>query len=267
MIVDLIEMKKIRVFKNEEDTEQANWIFCVRVIDNVKSIKDTFQFFIENKVETRPFFYPLASHYHLRELCIEETIIPEVLNKEVLFIPSSPKISYIEQVQVIYALRLFVLDNMNIEVIEIKYNNDDHVKIVKEFVDRISSSSFRYFQSREIDVLQNHVVTLILREKNTLETIGYSHIDYDRTNSKYWFGIFVDERYRNLKVGQQLLNLILNHPNVIVSSISKIFLSVDSDNSRAIHIYKKYGFEVYEESHVNVYMKRELSNSEGGLTC
>jgi ribosomal protein S18 acetylase RimI-like enzyme len=51
-----------------------------------------------------------------------------------------------------------------------------------------------------------------------------------------------EERFERML--QQLLNLILNHPNVIVSSISKIYLSVDSNNSIAIHIYKKYKFEV-----------------------
>jgi perosamine synthetase len=103
----LIESDKIRVFKKEENTENACWIFSIRILNNTKSINETMDFFKERGIDVRPFFYPIHMHTHLNYF-INEDPVSYTLNKEILMIPSSPDITIEEQEKVIEAVRTFV---------------------------------------------------------------------------------------------------------------------------------------------------------------
>jgi perosamine synthetase len=96
----LIKINKVAIFQPEEKTESANWIFSVRIIDNILSIDQLNTLFNENNVEIRPFFYPINSHKHLSDIQFDDSN-SILLNKEIIMIPSSPDITIEEQKQVV----------------------------------------------------------------------------------------------------------------------------------------------------------------------
>ena len=56
-----------------------------------------------------------------------------------------------------------------------------------------------------------------------------------------------------------MMCLILNHPKLHLSNVKQVHLSVDNDNYRAIHIYKKHGFIKTTDKNDIIYMYKNLS--------
>jgi len=107
LLEDLINEGKIVLFKKENNTENAHWIFAVRIIGNNKSIEETTEFFKGNNVDIRPFFYPINKHGHLTSIENNDEI-SLLLNKEIIMIPSSPSITIDEQKQVVDVINMFI---------------------------------------------------------------------------------------------------------------------------------------------------------------
>jgi len=106
LLQPFINEGKIALFKKEDNTENAHWIFAVRIIGNNKSIEETTEFFKSNNVDIRPFFYPINKHGHL--ISIENNDeISLLLNKEIIMIPSSPTITIEQQKQVVDVINMF----------------------------------------------------------------------------------------------------------------------------------------------------------------
>jgi len=103
----LINEGKILLFKKEENTKNAHWIFAVRIIGNNKSIEETTNFFKSNNVDIRTFFYPINKHGHLMSIENDDEI-SVLLNKEVIMIPSSPSITIEEQEIIVDVINLFI---------------------------------------------------------------------------------------------------------------------------------------------------------------
>jgi len=106
LLQPLIYEEKIALFKKEENTENACWIFAVRIIGNTKSIEETTEFFKTNNIDIRPFFYPINKHGHLKNLENNDEI-SELLNKEIIMIPSSPSITIEEQKYIVSIIASF----------------------------------------------------------------------------------------------------------------------------------------------------------------
>ncbi len=99
---------KIAIFKKEDHTESAHWIFAVRILGNTKSIEETTEFFKMKNVDIRPFFYPIQKHGHLMRIKNEDEV-SELLNREVIMIPSSPSITIEEQTYVVSIIESFLI--------------------------------------------------------------------------------------------------------------------------------------------------------------
>jgi ribosomal protein S18 acetylase RimI-like enzyme len=144
-------------------------------------------------------------------------------------IPSSPSITIEDQLTVIKTIHQFILYNQDITVC-CAFKKD-----IIDFLPKINSSYFRYFDSRTIDCLQNHITTLLFKSKD--EIFGYTHID--KHNDKYWFGIYIVPEFRHKKLGKLLMNYTIQNNIYLCNTI---YLTVDSNNIPAIQLYKKYGF-------------------------
>lgn len=107
LLESLILEGKIALFKKEEGTENAHWIFAVRIIGNTKSIEETTEFFKTHNIDIRPFFYPINKHGHLTSVQNNDDI-SLLLNKEIIMIPSSPSITIDEQKQVVDTIKIFL---------------------------------------------------------------------------------------------------------------------------------------------------------------
>jgi hypothetical protein len=75
-----------------------------------KSIEETTEFFKTHNIDIRPFFYPIHKHGHLTSIKNDDEI-SELLNKEIIMIPSSPSITIEEQTYVVNIIKLFI-DNI-----------------------------------------------------------------------------------------------------------------------------------------------------------
>jgi perosamine synthetase len=231
----LIDANKIATFEDEQDTEHANWIFALRLINNKKTIQEVANFFKANNIDIRPFFYSINKHRHLKDIFFEDPV-SDVLNNEIIMIPSSPLITLETQKYVVKIIEIFI---NNINIIEI---NDTNVELLTQFISNPLPSTFRYFEKRTVDVIKDHAVTLLLKKGD--ESIGYAHIDYEKNTNKYWFGICILPDYHNKGYGNYLMN------NVLIKSreknIGPIFLTVDCINIHAIKLYSKHNFKEIE---------------------
>jgi ribosomal protein S18 acetylase RimI-like enzyme len=123
-------------------------------------------------------------------------------------------------------------------IVEINENNN---YLLKEYLNNTLPNTFRYFNKRTIDVIKNHIITLILIDDNL--PVGYAHIDYD--DNKYWFGICILDKYQGNGYGKKIMEYIFNHEKI--KHIDKIYLTVDKINTIAVNLYKKYNFYIVEE--------------------
>jgi ribosomal protein S18 acetylase RimI-like enzyme len=114
----------------------------------------------------------------------------------------------------------------------ISRNTNPNVTDVENFFRVNKSDSFRYFDKRSFEVIKSHVYTCLYIYDS--EHIGYGHIDQER--NKNWLGIFISERYRGFGLGKLIMNDLTSKSDVI-------HLTVDFDNTVAINLYKKVGFQ------------------------
>ena len=123
--------------------------------------------------------------------------------------------------------------------VQIKYPD---LKLLEQFIADAGSSlkSFRYFQSRSIDVVKNHLCTFLLLDEE--KPVAYGHLDSE--NGIVWLGTAVSEKYVGLGLGVMMVNELLNFAKQ--NNIKEIKLTVDDDNAAAIKLYEKSGF-IYQE--------------------
>ena len=250
LLDELIIQNKINLFKSEDSTTSADWIFAIRIVGNTKSIEETTSFFRDLDIDIRPFFYPMYKHSHLSILENNNNIY-NILNKEIIMIPSSPNITYKEQQKVVNGIYKFLLFNINLNIIEITDNN---INLLNDFINKIkinNDKNFRYYRTRDINCIKNHIITILLFDINinSGSAIGYAHIDY--VDDTYWFGIYLDENYRGNKIGDLIIKYILSHNKLF--NINKINLTVDIDNINAIKLYKNNHFNIVNIDNINIY--------------
>ena len=177
--------------------------------------------------------------------------VSEILNREIIMIPSSPSITIEEQKQVVNGIYKFIFINENITVVKV---NNSNIDILDKFIKKINDNNFRYFNKRTSECIKNHVVTFLLKNKKNNEYFGYTHIDYEKDSNKNWLGIYLHELYRGKKLGNLLLNYTLNSCN-----LNTIYLAVDTDNEIAIKLYKKNNFIIdYTTNNIHYMIKKYI---------
>ena len=134
-------------------------------------------------------------------------------------------------------------------------NNIKHITLnntpdLKHFIDNAGDSldSFRYFNSRDITCIENHIVTILIYNDTT--PVAYGHLDPD--GEKVWLGVCVSEKYRKKGYGKLIMRELITHAGNM--EIKQIHLTVDSDNGNAIELYKKVGFSINSELKKDVYL-------------
>jgi GNAT superfamily N-acetyltransferase len=105
-----------------------------------------------------------------------------------------------------------------------------------------SLNNFRYFNKRDIYVIQNHLITYLLYHHG--DPIGYGHLDLE--DNIVWLGIAVIEAKKGMGFGTILMNYLISSANN--QNITLLRLSVDINNFAAIQLYKKFGF--FEETRI-----------------
>ncbi len=135
------------------------------------------------------------------------------------------------------------------EFIEI---NNKNVSILQDFIFNINSKHFRYFNNRDIDVVKNHILTLVVKYNG--ELMGYFHIDYEDKN---WLGICIYEEFQSQGFGKKIMTYGLE--NEKVRDLPVISLTVDKDNIPAVKLYEKFGFKILNDREDKTYYYMERS--------
>jgi GNAT superfamily N-acetyltransferase len=130
-----------------------------------------------------------------------------------------------------------------------------NITFLKSFISNSLPDTFRYFKNRPVDVIKNHVLTILYNVDDV--PVGYGHIDYDETNDKLWLGVCVLKEYQGKGIGKLIVKYLINF--FYEQSIRKLYLTVDSNNIAAINLYIKYGFK--ELGQQETYSIMELSNN------
>lgn len=142
--------------------------------------------------------------------------------------------------------------------VQVKYPD---TKLLERFIEKAGSSlrTFRYFQKRPLEVIQNHLCTFLLLDGE--EPVAYGHLDAEdeaavasacgseekagRGKKTIWLGIAVSEKWVGEGLGalmmKQLIGFAAEH------KLPEIKLSVDNDNTAAINLYEKLGFRSVEK--------------------
>ena len=134
------------------------------------------------------------------------------------------------------------------EIIEVNKNN---ISLLQNFTNNNLPNSFRYFNKRPINIIENHILTILLLNNNI--PIGYGHIDFE--DNKHWLGICILEEYQGKGNGKKIMDYLLNN-----KKIDKIYLTVDKNNINAIKLYKKYNFNIIEEFDTYFLMLKNNTN-------
>ena len=125
-------------------------------------------------------------------------------------------------------------------------------KDVQLFLQTKLPSTFRYFQTRNLSILDNHILTCSGKIEGKI--VAYAHLDQDQ--HLIWFGVCVLPEYQKQGIGSKILHYIFtfcrNH------RIQEIHLSVDKTNLVAKHLYQKFGFVQYDQKSQTIQMKKKF---------
>lgn len=191
-------------------------------------------------VDTRPMFYPIHTHTHLRTVAATSTPIG---HDEIVMIPSSPRLSAFDQALIATLIRTAVAGR------PLPTIQQATRPLLDAFVSQPLPPTFRYFATRTVDTcLATHTLTLVAVEDG--KPVGYAHLD-DR-----WVGLCVLPEAQGRGVGACLLDVVLATAKVL--GIAEVRLTVDKDNEHAFGMYHRRGFVVQESTETYHRMTKDL---------
>jgi putative acetyltransferase len=99
-------------------------------------------------------------------------------------------------------------------------------------------------------------IVAVIEEKNEQRIVGSASLSFDEreiSKHKAELGIAVHDDYQNVGIGTAMLKHLLDIARM--KKLRKVWLLVDTDNDRAVHIYKKAGFEIEGKLRDEKYLK------------
>ena len=138
---------------------------------------------------------------------------------------------------------------MALEFVSLNISNLD---LIDKFITSAGDSldTFRYFKTRENDIVLNHIVSYIIKDDSRL--IGYCHLEND--SGKTWLGLCVLQNETAKGYGKLILHKLINDSKKF--QIKNIYLSVDSNNLNAIRLYENFEFKLQSKKNGIYYYKR-----------
>jgi perosamine synthetase len=103
---ELSTIEKVKVQEIEEGTTHSNWMFGVRIRGN-KNYEEVNKYFNSKGIETRPMFYPIWYHEHLKNIERVYDSVPELLSKECFMLPSYPELKKLDQNHIIETIKKY----------------------------------------------------------------------------------------------------------------------------------------------------------------
>lgn len=143
---------------------------------------------------------------------------------------------------------------MKPEILEVNAGN---IEALSSFIQELrdEQNSFRYFKKRDLSVIKNHVLTILLLDSK--KPIGYGHLDQE--NEIVWLGIVVKKNYQGKGLSKIIMNVLLRKAEE--KGLKSIRLSVDNDNDKAIGLYKRFGFTLLKAKKTHAIYQKRFSNN------
>lgn len=118
--------------------------------------------------------------------------------------------------------------------------DDSNIGLLDGFIANLgeSSKTFRYFNTRDVTVIKNHLATIMMTDDQGYIPYSYGHLE--PFDNKIWLGICVSEDYVGKGFGKVMLNELIKIAKI--NKVEVISLSVDKDNISAIKLYEKNNF-------------------------
>jgi dTDP-4-amino-4,6-dideoxygalactose transaminase len=101
---DDIKLQKITL-----NTQSSNWMFALRIPGASYEVVEKYLY--DKNIDSRPMFYPLSYHKHLKnhsDIDLSGEVVSEILSKECLMIPCYPDLSTIETDYIIKVINNFI---------------------------------------------------------------------------------------------------------------------------------------------------------------
>ena len=133
--------------------------------------------------------------------------------------------------------------------------DSSRVHVIKEFIDRMgdSSKTFRYFDKRPVEVIKQHLVTMIGFDDGGFP-VSYGHLD--PAGGDVWLGVCVAEGFRGKGLGTEMIAALKQVARKM--GIAVVKLAVDRVNTTAIRTYENMGFAKYSEDERLLYYSIDL---------
>ena len=111
---------------------------------------------------------------------------------------------------------------------------------ITQFLMRVGDSArtFRYFATRPLSALQNHLCTWVIEQRGEVE--AYGHLDQE--GDTVWLGIAVTESARGTGLGTKMMERLIRSADEL--GLISVRLSVDNSNTVAIRLYERFGFRL-----------------------
>jgi len=118
--------------------------------------------------------------------------------------------------------------------------DSNNLDLLRSFIDSlgVETETFRYFKSRELSVINNHLLTILLLVDG--EPVGYGHLDID--GDKVWLGIVVKNDFRGKGLGTKIMEELIKQAKAL--NVKELSLTVDTNNDSAIGLYERFGFKL-----------------------
>jgi len=135
----------------------------------------------------------------------------------------------------------------------IKKITKNETKDLERFISNCGKSkeTFSYFEKRSLDVLEDHLLTLLLFKNGA--PIGYGHLD--KEGETVWLGICIIEKELGKGHGKIIMKELLSFADENKINLN---LSVFKTNTIAHDLYQKLGFEITKESEKDFFMRRDF---------
>ncbi len=132
-------------------------------------------------------------------------------------------------------------------------NLQEDISFLEVFVSNLSSKKFRYFDSRPLDIVSQHLYSCLFVEGIT--PFAYGHLDLE--DDKVWLGIAIINMFQKKGFGLKMMNHLFYKAKE--RDVSSIYLAVDCDNTAAINLYKKLDFMIVKDNAPKNYIMRKFN--------
>ncbi len=143
-----------------------------------------------------------------------------------------------------------------VKAISIREVGINETQLIKSFLLESPETikSFRYFENRPLEVVSNHIITIIALFDN--RAVGYGHLD--KESNTIWFGIAVADSFKGKGIGKKIMKYLIDYADKI--EVSELKLSVDFNNIVAIKMYEKSNFMLEKKLQSNVLIMKRTKN-------